>query len=102
MLSELINSNLNSIANTIFLSFLVLIGGRLNKQFHKLTKKINVVIRITLFVAFSVLGYALLAKYGTSLTLSIITLSNGQYSDIIVVGMFIMIGVVAEKLKYGK
>jgi hypothetical protein len=102
MLNDLISNNLYGIANTIFITFLVLVGGRINKQFYQSTRKTNIVTRIALFLAFSVLGYALVTKYGTLLTHKIITMNGGEYSTLIAISLIILIGIIAEKLKYGK
>jgi len=95
--SGLFRPHLTFIASAIIATILVIYGGRLNKAVWVLVKGAHFIIRTLVFIALCVFGYGALAVYLVPIVREILLLAGGLWLGPVVVVIFIVIGVFAER-----
>lgn len=98
--SHLCRPYLTEISFSFVATLLVLYGDRINGEIKKITSDYHYVIRVTIFILISGFGYGWATVYFTGFLKKILQYKTGDYLGIIVITVFLVLGIMADKKKY--
>ncbi|WP_416307367.1 DUF3392 domain-containing protein [Neptunicella sp. SCSIO 80796] len=88
------------IALTILATVLVVYGDVLNKHIKRMLSPYHFIIRTIVFVLVCAFGYGLLMVFTTPLVKQILLMIPGLYRGLVIVGIFLLLGYLAEHRRY--
>ena len=91
---------LTEISFSFVATLLVLYGNRINGKIKKITSEYHYVIRVTVFILISGFGYGWATVCLTGFLEKILQYKTGNYLGIIVIAVFLVLGIMADKKKY--
>lgn len=99
-LSRWIQPYYSEIALSMVATVLVIYGDVLNKQFKRLLSPYHFIIRTIVFVIVCAFGYGLLTVFAAPFAKQMILMIPHLYRGIAVVGVFLLLGYLAEHRRY--
>lgn len=91
---------LTEISFSFIATLLVLYGDRINGEIKKITDDYHYLIRVVIFILVSGFGYGWMTVYMTDLLEKILRYKTGNYLGLVVLVVFFVLGMLADKKKY--
>jgi hypothetical protein len=98
--TALVQPYYNEVALTIMATTLVVYGDVLNKKIKRIISPYHFIIRTVVFVLVCAFGYGILVVFATPYVKQVILLVPYAYQGLFVVGVFLLLGYLAEHRRY--
>lgn len=100
VLSTWAKGHLTAISTAITTTALVIFGDDINGFVKKRIRGLNFVVRTGAFIALCAIGYGMLSVAGASAVARLLRYFGDLYLAPMVVGAFVLMGILAERKKY--
>lgn len=92
---------LTEISFSVVATLLVLFGGRINGEIKKIISSYHSALRILIFTLVSGFGYGLAIVYLSDIMEKILRYKTGSYLGLIVIGIFLLLGILLDRKRSG-
>ncbi len=96
-----VRPHINPIAVTLIATLLVIFGNDLNRAVQELVRKLHFVLRVAIFMAVCAFGYGALVNFVAPLIAQGLRLGGEMWTGLLVVFAFFIVGLLAERRRYG-
>ncbi len=100
-LSGWVRPHISPIAVTLVATLLVIFGGDINRAVQELIRKLHFVLRVAVFMAVCAFGYGALMNFVAPLIAHGLHLTGEMWMGLAVVFAFFIVGLIAERRRYG-